>query len=237
MAEEPVKRKRGRPPKSKEPKKEPVQVDTYEKAEAELVEFDNARKSNTGGILFAPSKTIMTDDEIDAMTSSQLMQTQCKHNIYSENTDKSDKINSLVGVLIEDLFMDAGKRVHLKDTEQVQRVAFRYFTSCQRNGVLPSFNGLSNALGVTVQGLNKFIRGSREHPTSEFLIKAKDGMAETLSNAMLSGAVYPIGAMFLLKSNYQYRENAPIEPEAVNALPEATTTEELMEKYATIDTE
>lgn len=156
--------------------------------------------------------------------------------LYSKDVDSGEKIGMLVRDLTNEV-SDIGEKINFNDTELVRRTTLRYLQSCERTGKIPTKIGLARACGCSRRAFERFIQRHPDHTTTAFLEVAIDAFSEALSQASLNGSVQPIVSIFLQKAIYGMRENDQVATPQDNPLGEATSTEDLMKKYAELTSE
>jgi hypothetical protein len=70
--------------------------------------------------------------------------------------------------------------------------------------------GAARALGVHRDSLYKHMERNPTHPTTAFLLLAKDAFSELLDTAGLTNSANPVMCMFLLKCQYSYQDNSAL---------------------------
>ncbi len=172
-----------------------------------------------------PANNIMTAEEIEVLAKEQR-----QSRLYSKDTDASEKISTMVGILSEEL-VKLPEKISLGDTETVRVVASRYVDACSHSGTIPSKIGLCRALGISRQAVDNYMTRNPNHPTSELLGIIFDSFSEVLNNAALSGSCQPIVSIFVSKALYGWRDTYTIE-NVPPADPEPSLTpEQIAEKY------
>lgn len=130
--------------------------------------------------------------------------------LYDKTTDGTDKIQSLVGALANEI-SNLPEKINMRDTKTVRIVAAQYVDACRTVGTIPNKIGLCRAMGISRQAVDSFMNMNPAHPTTEFLEIVLDSFAEILSNSALVGASNMVMSIFITKAVYKWRDNIAIE--------------------------
>lgn len=162
------------------------------------------------------------------------------HLYMGDGVSRREAISGIVGTIAQDVAKEREK-VDLRDTKQVKLIAQRYLEACSNTGVLPSKSGLARSLGYSRAGLWLFVKDNPDHRTTELLNILFDAFLEAMDLAASSGSVHAIYSIWIEKSQYDMRDNTPIQPpKGSGPLGPHKTEEELreiFEKYIVIDEE
>ena len=158
-----------------------------------------------------------------------------KKKIYKEISDERKRGQVSQGIV------DAAKslkqsmnapRVDLSDTQQVQERTFMYFEACSMTSIFPSVMGLSGAMGCSRQNLNRWLLSHPGHPTTDFIERTKDAMADVLTNASLYNNANPVQAIFQLKNHFGHSDRVEIAPVVQNQISDNDfNAEEIRKRY------
>lgn len=158
-----------------------------------------------------------------------------KKKIYKEISDEQKRGQ------ISQVIVDAAKslkqsmnapRVDLSDTQQVQERTFMYFEACSMASIFPSVMGLSGAMGCSRQNLNRWLLSHPGHPTTDFIERTKDTMADVLTNASLYNNANPVQAIFQLKNHFGHSDRVEIAPVVQNQISDNDfNAEEIRKRY------
>ena len=158
-----------------------------------------------------------------------------KKKIYKEISDERKRGQISQGIV------DAAKslkqsmnapRVDLSDTQQVQERTFMYFEACSTASIFPSVMGLSGAMGCSRQNLNRWLLSHPGHPTTDFIERTKDIMADVLTNASLYNNANPVQAIFQLKNHFGHSDRVEIAPVVQNQVSDNDfNAEEIRKRY------
>lgn len=179
-----------------------------------------------------PSHEIMNSEEMDAMNGQILLDNR----LYSKGADGTEQVRAILSEITGDL-IETPQKIRLGDTAAVEATTRAYVSSCVRSGVLPSRQGHARSMGVSRQGVSKFMRQHPEHETTAYLEIVYDAFAEALSMASLTGRVHPIVGIFVLKAIYGWRDGLPEEQELENTVDVGLSAAEIARKYAELPDE
>ena len=182
---------------------------------------------------------VMTVDEMAEQMETE-KENKHKGKIYSEITNENRNmiISSDIRSKITSL-QKTGKQLTWEDTEEVRERTYNYFEACAKASVIPTLNGLASlGFGVSRIAMYNFMRDHPNSPTTEFLTRVKDIIADILQNGALKGQLNPVMSIFVLKNGYGFSDKQ--EPEIWNndKKPEIKTPEELkkaLERLPIID--
>ena len=97
--------------------------------------------------------------------------------------------------------------ITINDYEEVVKRVDRYLVYCDEQERIPTVKGLCASMGITTRSLNAWLTKNPEHETSKYLAIVKELLADNLEQGALNGSLDKVTSIFLLKSQYQYRED------------------------------
>lgn len=162
-----------------------------------------------------------------------------KAKIYKEISDeqKRGQVSQGIGDAAKSLKQSMNApRVDLSDTQQVQERTFMYFEACATTSIFPSVMGLSGAMGCSRQNLNRWLLSHPGHPTTDFIERTKDAMADVLTNASLYNNANPVQAIFQLKNHFGHSDRVEIAPVVQNQISDNDFNAEEIRKRYLLDT-
>ncbi|MCI9257745.1 terminase small subunit [Acutalibacter sp.] len=119
-------------------------------------------------------------------------------------------------------------KIDFNDLEQVKRRAYDYLEACKQAAVFPSVMGLAvHGFGISRQALNQYLQRNPYSPSSEFINKIRDMMADILSNAALYRNADAVSVIFQLKNHFDHSDKVQVEPVQNNPLGPMPDPEEL----------
>ena len=153
--------------------------------------------------------------------------------LYKQQTDehKGEQLQADIASKITALkASDARERVEWANVEQVKERTYDYLTACQQAEVYPSIMGLAvYGYGVSRQALNDYLR-THNNETTAFIEKAKDIMADILTNASLYNNANAVQVIFQLKNHFGHSDTVQLQP--VAPLEESTfSAEDIRARY------
>jgi hypothetical protein len=162
------------------------------------------------------SRTIQTVDEMTkALT--QDKGAKGRKALYKQQTDehKGEQLQADIASKITALKVsDARERIDWADLEQVKERTYDYLTACQQAEVYPSIMGLAvYGYGVSRQALNDYLR-THNNDTTAFIERAKDIMADILTNASLYNNANAVQVIFQLKNHFGHSDTVQLQPVA-----------------------
>ena len=121
-----------------------------------------------------------------------------------DKTEAAQKISALLEKSNMLLFESLGReRTDMQNMDALIQSTKEYFEFCHMQGIMPSFRRLSNWYGYSYRTLYKYI--DKQSPEGIYLDQIKDAIKDNLEQAALINAVNNISAMFILKSQYDYK--------------------------------
>lgn len=149
--------------------------------------------------------------------------------IYKAQADehKGDALTADLERSISEM-QEADRRgpIDWNDLEQVKSRTYDYLTACAASQVFPSMMGLSiYGYGMSRQAVNKFLVKYPDSPTAKFIAKAKDLIADTLTNAALFRNADPVSVIFQLKNHFGHSDKVQVEPVQQSTDPLAAVTD------------
>lgn len=123
---------------------------------------------------------------------------------------RTETISKIVSA--HNIFTKAAVRTSLYDTDAVKRIVFEYFSKCEEAGIVPNFEGVAAACGVSRKTAYQFLREHPESETTKFLEVVQTALAAIRSAAAEKNAINATFAIFsLLNSNLEYTNKHEIE--------------------------
>ena len=102
------------------------------------------------------------------------------------------------------------KRATINDFDVIKDRSYEYLTYCDENNRIPTLRGLCVCLGVSPDTVNRWIAERPNHETTIFLSQMLNLMADNLEQGALQGTMDRNASVFLLKSNFGYRDNQDV---------------------------
>ena len=125
--------------------------------------------------------------------------------------------------------------IDISDPKQVQDRLLEYFTFCMDHDRKPSLIGMANWLGVDKKTVDLWKRGDMRAETHTPIIQRAVALLEELSvDYFQNGKVNPAAGIFLLKNMFQYRDVQDIVVTPNNPLGDAAQQDQLEDKYLDI---
>lgn len=118
-------------------------------------------------------------------------------------------------ILLQDV--ESRGRVNMQDTDAVKEVAADYMERCRAGGLVPTVMGLSAALGVSRQWLNRFCNENPSHPTTRFIEVLKEVFADCLTQAGFGRYISESLTIFILKNTASMADRVELEAVANNS--------------------
>ncbi len=140
-----------------------------------------------------------------------------KPKIYRELADeaKAAAISADVSFKRKSLMDSANRpRVNLNNLEDVKSRTNDFLVACETASVVPTFLGLSVALGGSRQWLYKFLQSNPGTPSAEFLETTRDVLADALINSSLCRTTDAATTIFALKNLHGFSDRMEIVPKA-----------------------
>ena len=105
--------------------------------------------------------------------------------------------------------------IDITDPEQVQRRISEYFDFCQQHNLFPGICGMANWIGVHRDTLHSWKTGEFRRKTHQQIIqRAYDVIEEILVSQLMDNKISSPTGIFLLKSQFGYRDKLDIGLEA-----------------------
>lgn len=121
------------------------------------------------------------------------------------------------------------------DTTDAEAVATRlgeYFTIVSKNGMKPSVAGMALALGTERRVLWEWVTtGRKGKEVTDTLKRGYQLLNQLMEDYMQNGQINPVAGIFLMKNNFNYRDQQEMVVTPNNPLGEQRNTEELRQKY------
>ena len=155
-------------------------------------------------------------------SSTEMAESRQDNKLYRNQSEgTSGKIADLIAekMVMLDAINKRGK-TNLKNLDEVQTVAFAYLESCRRSDTLPSFEGLSFALGFSRQNVYAYLKShTADDPVVCFLEQLRTLFADIMTTASLKRYVDCATTIFSLKNmtGLGYSDRGDAIPESVSA--------------------
>lgn len=121
-------------------------------------------------------------------------------------------------------------KVNIKDPEAIaERIEF-YFQSVIDDDMKPSVAGAALALGYDRKILNR-IRQDETHPANELIKRVYQILDLQMNNYMQNGKINPVSGIFLMKNNFDYRDQQEVVVAPKNPLGAEQDQKLLEQKY------
>lgn len=112
-----------------------------------------------------------------------------------------------------DMLMKAENKIDLSSLDELKEATSQYLKRCIKIGVLPTFQGLSAACGVSRRYLYKFLQEHEGTPSANYLERLRSSFSQQRLEATDRGDAKEVLTIFLLKNSEQgYRDKVEIEP-------------------------
>lgn len=102
------------------------------------------------------------------------------------------------------------KKVSINDYDEIKKRALDYLEWCENEDRIPTVRGLCLALGVAPSTISNWSAEKPNHRTVLLIEQIKNIMADGLEQGALKGTLNAKVSTFLLKSNFDYRENKEV---------------------------
>lgn len=150
------------------------------------------------------------------MTYSEMvtMETEKKGSrIYKEeageyvDTQISDRVARIGGEFLKSA---TAEPVSLRDLPDIQKRTMAYLSACQEASSIPSLQGLARALGLSRQAVYDCLQRESPAEAARWLGMFRDCCSDILQESSLRNDCNSIVAIFIQKSQYQWRESLEI---------------------------
>ena len=179
------------------------------------------------------NRAIRTVDEMAAALTEEKT-AKGRKSLYKQQTDehKGELLKADIAAKVTALRVsDERPRVDWADLEQVKARTYDYFEACQQSEVYPSVMGLATyGYGVTRQALNEYLR-THNNETTAFIGKAKDIMADILTNASLYNNANAVQVIFQLKNHFGHSDTVQLQPVTPVAEDQSYSVEDIQSRY------
>lgn len=103
-------------------------------------------------------------------------------------------------------------KVDLNDAEAVRERITQYFQICIKNDMKANIAGVANALGVSRQYLWEIANGktTKDRAVLDTIKKVYSLLNQQMEDFMQNGKINPVAAIFLMKNNYNYKDEQEI---------------------------
>lgn len=126
-------------------------------------------------------------------------------------------------------------QVDMTEPELVLERVSEYFRLCAKNDMKPSVAGMALAFGVDRKTLWAWVNGVDSayipQESRNSLKKAYQLLNAQMEDYMQNGKINPVSGIFLMKNNMGYQDKQEFVLTPNNQLGEATSPEELQQKY------
>lgn len=126
-------------------------------------------------------------------------------------------------------------KVDMTDPEAVMNRVYEYFSLCSQNDMKPSVAGMALAFDCDRRTLWKWINGIESayipQASRDSIKKGYQLLNAQMEDYMQNGKINPVSGIFLMKNNMGYQDKQEVVLTPNNQLGEATSAEELQEKY------
>lgn len=120
------------------------------------------------------------------------------------------------------------------DEEMAERIN-QYFAECAEHSIIPKWETLALALGISRQAAWMMTVGQLGSPTRQRMMqRAKDILSAIDAELVQTGKVNPVVYIFRAKNFYDMRDQQDVVITPNQPLGEQQTTEQLTEKYSTL---
>ncbi len=166
-------------------------------------------------------RNIKPIDETAAVLTVERDRNGSTQKIYKGSNYKAQSDEHKGGVLAIDIrtqaqaLMDSVQRrkVDFNNLTDVQTRTFNYFAACSKAEVFPSMMGLAvHGYGISRQALNQYLHRHPDGEVTEFILMAKDVIADLLTNASLFNNANAAQVIFQLKNHFghsDYQQELP----------------------------
>lgn len=189
-----------------------------------------------------PEKDKIKSDDMTAMLNKDREIMEAHHrgnprtNLYKVEADehKAQMLATTIGDITEVLKRDQLKhitRVNFDNLDEVKQRTIEYFESCQASRHFPSMLTLcSIGYGCTRDNFDAYIR-NHNNDNSNYLMRVRDVIADTLTNASLYNAADNVSVIFQLKNLHGFADNMRIE--AAPVMPDIQVDKDAIRKRHT----
>lgn len=161
-------------------------------------------------------RSIKTVPEMTAELAAEREKDGYSKRLYKAQSDehKGDMLSADIMQRADDLLKSETRdKVDLNDIEDVEQRTYDYFTACADAQVYPSVMGLAvHGFGISRQALNQYLQRNTGSRTAEFICKAKDVMADILTNASLYNNANAVQVIFQLKNHFEHSDKIELQP-------------------------
>lgn len=157
-----------------------------------------------------------------------------KRKIYKTQADEHKTETLQREILLQAKGLEESEKrdkVNFKDPQDVKNRTYDYLEACAAAGVFPSIMGLAvHGYGISRQALNQYLHNNEGSASAEFILKAKDVIADILVNSSLYNNANAVQAIFQLKNHFGHYDRIDYEPIKENLQPEVSN-EEIAKRY------
>ena len=154
--------------------------------------------------------------------------------LYKQQTDehKGEQLQADIEDKIQALKVsDMQPKVDWANLEQVKQRTYDYLAACQKSGTYPSVMGLAgHGYGVSRQALNAYMR-THNNATTDFIERAKDVIADILTNASLYNNANAVQVIFQLKNHFGHSDTVQLQPVTPVMEDQSYNADDIMSRY------
>lgn len=122
--------------------------------------------------------------------------------------------------------------VDTSDPKNVQERIGKYFEIVARHDMKPSVAGMAMALGIDRRTLWEWVTtGRKGKEVTDILKKGYQILNHLMEDYMQNGQINPVAGIFLMKNNFNYKDQQEMVLTPNNPLGDQKNTEELRQKY------
>lgn len=133
-------------------------------------------------------------------------------------TETAEIRNDLIRKAINahlDIIIKCPIKTDLRVLPDVKAVTERYIRRCAEAAILPNFEGLAAALGISRKWAYEFCKKHEDNPTAEYLNNIRLSMASLRMSLAESKVIDNASAIFILKnSGFDFADRIDIQPPA-----------------------
>lgn len=129
--------------------------------------------------------------------------------------------------------VNALKKVDKANAEDIRKRTIEYLQLCVDDGIKPNLTGYALALGTNRQGLERiFTSRTVEQGALDELDRGIAMIEDVMLELMLDQKINPVTAIFLLKTQFNYREESTLNIRAERS--DTVDEQALRERYMTV---
>lgn len=153
----------------------------------------------------------------------------------AESSDFVDgKLTELVNLTAAELagIADNAEVVNLNDVNTLKERTILYCRACADSSTIPTFSGFARSCGLSVQGMNEYMRKNPDSESAEWLRIAHDAFADCLAEAAQRNMTNSIVSIFALKARSGWKETVALEAVQHDPMGHTTDQSQLAADYA-----